>query len=365
MNIYEYIDNYGIYSFHEKPFNEVDSVIFSFLSYAKFDLIFKEKKSLTIEEAARMHVGLYPNKDNNVIAVKEGNKLLRYLKDIKRYRNCRLFNYNYLGNDEIQFGVISIEYMPNRVFVSFEGTDQLFSGWIEDLMLSYKYPTRSHIMAIEYLNKYYTFSRKKLIIGGHSKGGNLALVAAMNCNLFVRKNIDQILNIDGPGLLNKNIKSYKFKRIKNKYKHIVPNYSLVGMLLANDNEVVVESTNKGILSHNIIYWVIKDDHFVNSKLSKISTEFRKEIFDWSYKYDDLEKCNFINDLRRVLVDANVYSILDLKTDNKKILDLIINSKDLDKKTKKVLVDLLGILINSFKTTKKAEIKDFLTNMFKL
>ncbi|MBR4741407.1 MAG: DUF2974 domain-containing protein, partial [Desulfovibrio sp.] len=83
----------------------------------------------------------------------------------------------YIGNDKIQFGAISVEYMTNKVFIAYEGTDSLFRGWIENFLLSYRFPTASHKMAIQYLNKHYTFSRKRLILGGHSKGGNLALVA--------------------------------------------------------------------------------------------------------------------------------------------------------------------------------------------
>ena len=34
MNIYDYIDNIGIYSFEEKEFNEVDAAVFSFVAYS-------------------------------------------------------------------------------------------------------------------------------------------------------------------------------------------------------------------------------------------------------------------------------------------------------------------------------------------
>ena len=97
MNIYNYIDDYGVYSFDEKEINDVDCVIFSFLSYANFTDILGNNKKITIKDAGRMHLGMHPNKDKNVIAVKEGNKLLRYLKDTKRFKNCILSNYEYVG----------------------------------------------------------------------------------------------------------------------------------------------------------------------------------------------------------------------------------------------------------------------------
>ena len=42
MNIYDYIDNIGIYSFEEKEFNEVDAAVFSFVAYSSLKLVFKK-----------------------------------------------------------------------------------------------------------------------------------------------------------------------------------------------------------------------------------------------------------------------------------------------------------------------------------
>ena len=192
MTVYDYIDKYGIYSFDEKELNEVDSMIFAMLSYADYTEIFDTYKKLTIKEISRMHLGIHTGKDKNIIAVKEANKLLRYIKDVKRYKDCIISNYEYIGNNEVQFGAMTIEYKTNNVYVSFEGTDQLFSGWKENFLLSYEFPTISHRMAIKYLNKHFTFNTKKLIVGGHSKGGNLALVASMYSNIFVRSKIKYI-----------------------------------------------------------------------------------------------------------------------------------------------------------------------------
>ena len=88
MTVYEYIDNYGIYSFEEKELNEVDSIIFAMLSYADYTGIFDEKNKLTINEIGRIHIGIHKEKDKNIIAVREANKLIKYLKDVKRYKNC-------------------------------------------------------------------------------------------------------------------------------------------------------------------------------------------------------------------------------------------------------------------------------------
>ena len=85
MNIYDYMDQYGCYSFEEKPINEVDCVIFSFLSYADFDHIVENKK-ISLKDVGRMHLGLHKKGEKNVMAVREATKMLTYMKDTKRYR---------------------------------------------------------------------------------------------------------------------------------------------------------------------------------------------------------------------------------------------------------------------------------------
>ena len=279
--------------------------------------------------------------------------------------DCKLYNYEYIGNDEVQFGVVSIEYLPNQVFVSFEGTDSLFSGWREDFILGYQFPTISQKLAIKYLNKNFTFKNKSLIVGGHSKGGNLALVASMYANALVRGKIVEIINADGPGLLDNEYKSVRYSYIKSKYIHIIPNYSLVGLFLNNSNNYVVSATSKSILAHNIVYWEIEEDKFIKAKLSDFSQELDISIKKWFSKYNKEDKQNFINNLDYILKEANVTSILDIKTKKRNLFNLIAKSKDMNSHTKKVLTEFIMLIIKCFGNVKKEELKDFLSNMFKI
>lgn len=365
MDIYKYIDEYGQYTFEEKEINEVDKVIFSFLSYANLEKVFEDDEVLTIAEAGRQYLKLHPGKDINIIAVKEGNKLLKYIRNVKRYKDCLLYNYEYIGNNKVQFGVVSIEYQPFKVFVSFEGTDSLFSGWKEDFILGYQFPTLSHKMAIKYINKHFRFTNKSLILGGHSKGGNLALVAGMYARVSIKRRITEIINADGPGLLDKEFVSPRYQSIRKKYKHIMPNYSLVGLFLNHSNDYVVNSTNKGILAHNIVYWEIEEDHFVKAKLSTFSKELDVAIRRWFSKYNLEDKESFINNLDYVFKEAGITSIMDIKTKKRSIINLITSSKDMSNHSKKLLTEFVVLIIKCFSEVKKDEVKDLLTNMFKI
>lgn len=363
MNIYDYIDKYGNKTFYEEEFNEIDAVLFSYLSYADLEGVITSKDKLTIEQITEKQKDLI-KKDRNILAVKDANKLLNYIYKTNRYKDCLIYNYEYIGNTDIQFGVFSIEYLPNKVYVSFEGTDQLFSGWIEDFILSYKYPTISHKKAIKYLNKHYTFSFKELIVGGHSKGGNLALVSSMNANIFVRNKIKKIYNADGPGLLEKQLKSRKYKSISNRYIHIMPESSYVGLFLEHSNDYVVASTNNTILSHLIGCWKINDKKFIKTELNPMAKELDKGIKEFLKKYDEVDKYNFVNNLDNILRKANVTSMLELRDSKTKIISLIKESKDISKESKVILNDFINIMINCFKTTKKEEFKGFINSILK-
>lgn len=367
MSIYKYIDDYGMYTFSEKRFNEVDAAIFSFLSYADLGDIFDDRNKSTIYEAARKYVGLFDEKKNNIniVAVREANKLLRYIKDVKRYKDCHIYNYEYVGNEDVQFGALTFEYQENKLFVAFEGTDSLFSGWKENFILSYQYPTISHKMAIKYLNKHFLFSFKELIIGGHSKGGNLALVAAMNCNPILRVRIKKIYNIDGPGLLDNEFNSLRYDLIKDRYTHLMPDYSVIGLFLNHSKDVVVESSDKGILAHSIINWEVYGTHFKRIELSKFSSELDSEIKVWFNKYNTEDKKQFTKNFDDIIKKANITSILDLKTKNKNIMSLIYESKNMSDSTKKMLGDFIKIIIKCLTDVKKEELKQFLSNFFKL
>lgn len=350
MNLYEYIDNYGIYSFNEKPFNEVDSVMFSFLSYVNYDNIFQKDK-IRLKDVGRIHFGLHKKNEKNILAVREATKLLNYMKDTKRYGNCYLYHYIYDANDEYQFSAISIEYLKNYVYISYEGTDQMISGWKEDFLLSINYPTRTHMKAIEYLNHFYSFSSKKLIIGGHSKGGNLALVASMNSNFLVRKKIKKVYNVDGPGLLKRQFESKKFNKILPIYSHIIPDDSVVGVLLHSKHYKVVDTEVTGVLAHDILYWKVKEDSFVPDKLSSFSKNLGKGLTNFAESYDNKSIRNLVQNFDKVCSRAKVSSLLDIKNHPRKMIDLIVECRSFDQESRNVLYDLLNIIIKAYGNSK--------------
>ena len=345
MTLFEYIDKYGDYSFEEKEINEVDNMIFSFLSYVNLQNIELSEKE-TLESVSKKVFSIDRRGKKSIIAEKDALRLLKAIMNKKRYKDCLLFNYIYEVDDDSQFSVITIEYLKNHIYISFEGTDEMISSWYEDFLLSYQYPTKSHVKAVEYLKRY-TLSKYSIILGGHSKGGNIALVAAMNTNPFVKSKITDIYSMDGPGLLPEILNSKKYKRIERKYHHIVPENSLVGMLLENTNEVVIKTTASGILAHDILYWEITNNYITRSRLSYFSRTLRKSLNKYIYSLTKDELEEVIKQLGDICKKVNIKSLVEIMDDNNKIVLLMKEIAKVNGRTKKMLTNIVEIFVKSY------------------
>ena len=64
----------------------------------------------------------------------------------------------------------------------------------------------SQIDAVNYLNNIAAKYNSNIRVGGHSKGGNLAIYAATFCTREVQDRIINVYNNDGPGFSEKIVK---------------------------------------------------------------------------------------------------------------------------------------------------------------
>lgn len=340
MTIFDYIDKYGDLSFLEKDITEVDAAIFSFLSYINFNNYLKGKDKITIHEIA----SLIKTTRNKIIAENDAIKIIKYMKNKKRYKDVYLYNYRYIHNINTQFSAITIEYKKNNIYISFKGTDELISGWIEDILLSYIYPTTSHKEAVKYINQY-MLKPYKIILGGHSKGGNTAMVSGINSNFIMKRKIKKIYSMDGPGILKEVISSYKYKEIENKYEHFIPENSIVGILLENNKNSIIKSTKKSILSHDILYWEIIEDKFVRGNLKNYSAKLKTNINNYIYKKDNKEIEKLVKDIISVCQKTNIKTIIEFQ-DKSKIIEFIKEVNKLDKSSKKSIKEVVKIFLKT-------------------
>jgi len=181
-NIYKYIREYKNKTFEEHPVTELDILIFTQIPYIDFSGSFEYN-----EEEVKLSVLWERAKKQNIKTMGFGHrvalKMLDEISNTKRYKDLILKKYIYYLEQDTQFGAISIVVPNEYTYIVFEGTDNTIWGWKEDFKLAYTYPTVSQMMASKYLNDNIKMKGSKVVVCGHSKGGNLALVGAMNTNI--------------------------------------------------------------------------------------------------------------------------------------------------------------------------------------
>lgn len=340
MNLFSYVKKNGNILFKEKPFNDIDNLVFSSLSYLDFSDTSIHKSSYSLEKIGKEY--LTKHKYRKIahlgIAQKDAYKLLKIVINKKRYKNILLKNYVYKVNKEMQFSAVTFILSKRLEYICFEGTDELISGWREDGELACYFPVKAQVEAINYVNKHVSLFGPNIILGGHSKGGNLALVAGMYVKGYKKFKIKKVYSNDGPGLRKKEFTSREYKKIKKKYIHFVPHSSRVGVLLRNDKYDVVKSSTNTIFSHSMATWVIQGDHLVSSKLSSKSKLFHKKLISWLDKHNDDERKQLISAYFKVLEDANIDIVPKIiKIEN--ILKIFKNIKNIDSETKSLAREL--------------------------
>lgn len=202
-------------------------------------------------------------------------ELLELMHDSPRYQKLKVFNWENTKTSELQFGAATFR-IGTETIISYKGTDYSFIGWIENFRLAYEYPTRTHLKAMEYLKENVKFLGDKHIhIVGHSKGGNLAMVAAMEANDRIWGRVQKVYNFDGPGFRREEFISQKYGKMSQKLVNVLPAGSAVGVLLNNENYTVVKSSGIAVEEHVLSRWSIFGECFIETKLSGISTRLHE------------------------------------------------------------------------------------------
>ena len=266
-NLFDYLIWRGDLSFGNASLSPVDALIFSMLAYLDFDGIVPGVPSaepIRLAEAAKAFfarpVGERKKIDRN------HEKLLRVLAESARFSSLRMLGAKKILDraNGIQFGAISFLLPGQNVFVSFEGTDDTLVGWREDFRMSYECPVPAQLTATEYLREVAAaYPLRRIFVGGHSKGGNLAMFAAVNAGEHLRYRIRAVYNNDGPGFCDSTLSSAAYLELRDRIFTYLPQSSIVAVLLEHDtNYKIVESSNKGLLQHDGYSWEVMGNDFV-------------------------------------------------------------------------------------------------------
>lgn len=344
--IMEYLTYYKNEPFSKVRFNEVDNIIFSEIPYIDWTDIVSNDKSISLQEASNIYLEKIKDVEITSDFLYSIINTLKEMKDGIRYKDCKLSYFKKEVDDVKQFGAICIYFEPRSVYISFQGTDDSIIGWKENFEMSYKFPVASQNCAINYVNEVITWRDRIIYLGGHSKGGNLAMVASMYCKPSIKNRIRNVFNNDGPGFRKKEFSSLEYKRMVSKLKMYIPEESVVGrLMLCPDNYKVVKSTEKGIMQHACSTWECFGTFLIQGTLSQNSEKINRRISNLLESGSDDDREKILTTLFNILEENKINNVNDLgHFEWKKIVSVMDSVKNIDPEVKKMYLDVFRKLI---------------------
>lgn len=315
-NILYYVKKFGNCSFEEFPFNAVDGLILSQISYMNLDHIIPSIDDTS--EAVSLLEVLDETKlreaCENTLDYKRNYKLIRLLQKTTRYQGLYA---NYFSNEfkvekVVQFCAMTFLF-DQFMFVAYRGTDITLLGWKENFNMSYLDVIPSQEEARRYFECVSQKTNLPIIIAGHSKGGNLAVFSTLLCSDDIYQRIQHIYNYDGPGFQTDIYQTNEFKRIQNKITKYTCGESMIGILLYhNEPMTFVKSKGLNIFQHDPYNWIVSKDG--NLKLVKkqniISRAFEKTVDDFIKSASIEDRKRFLKILFQVGMEHSHSTILD-------------------------------------------------------
>ena len=343
-NIFDYL-KWRDLKLEKVEFTEVDNLILSRLAYFPLDSVVEDKE-ITVKDAYKKYLAV---KQKGRILQEEDSQLFPLLANSIRFGELKLVEYvNKIDlNNEEQFSAVTI-IMPNdTIYVSYRGTDNTIVGWKEDLNMSFKELVPAQTTAKKYLNKIAEkYKEKQIIVGGHSKGGNLAVYASAFCEPKIQDKIIKVYNNDGPGFCDKVVNSEEYNRILSKVHTYIPKSSIIGRLLNHKEETtILESTENGIMQHDLYTWQLIGGNFIKAELTNSSEFIDKTITDLLSNVSVEQRSLCIDVLFEVLNATKAETLSEIN-ENKfsNIMTMIRTYKNLDEENKEIVTKVLNVLL---------------------
>ncbi len=312
-DVLTYLARRGGLSFAAAPFCEVDALILSILAYADFDAVVPpEDDGLPLSQAlARLmqrdgwdRVGLLMSPKTPV--------LVRAAGESHRFGPLRLCACRSRTDDETQFAAMALRLPDGTLFLAYRGTDDTIVGWRECFELSYATAVPAQVEAAAYLRDVAAHWPGKLRLGGHSKGGNLAVWAAVHAPAAVRRRIVHVYSNDGPGFSQDLTRTRAYRALR--ISLFIPQSSPVGPLLCQDSryQVIRSWEHGGIAQHDPFSWEVRGTGFRTlPRRSLLGRRSDRVLHSWIAALDPEERAEFTDVLFSLLSADHAETLTDL------------------------------------------------------
>ncbi|MBO4418245.1 MAG: DUF2974 domain-containing protein [Oscillospiraceae bacterium] len=303
-NIFDYLHWRCDVPFSAAPFNDVDNLILSELVYTDFGgVVSDDGSAVSLAEARDRFYGLHDRAEIELRTAYSYTARSPFLMDPMlagaRFRDLRLCAYETVTDkdDSAQFAAVTFLLPDGAAYLAYRGTDGTVVGWKEDMILSYHSGTSGQLRAADYLARVAALTDLPLRVGGHSKGGNFAVYAAAMASHPVQDRIEGIWTNDGPGFREEVRSREGYQRIQPKCVSIVPDTSVIGLLLDCDCLCkVVKSTAAGLVQHDGFTWECGPREFLPSEQTRRGAYLEKAVDNWVARQDDATLRSLVDSL---------------------------------------------------------------------
>ena len=344
-NLFDYLAWRGDLPLEAVGFNEVDGMILARFAYADFE----NAELLQCGEAPLGEVAQALAEQQTEET--EDTALLRALAQSERFRLLRLSAYEnrFDAESQTQFSAVTVRLTETLSYLVFRGTDTTLVGWKENFNMAFLCPVPAQREAADYLARA-AERESRLILGGHSKGGNLAVYAAAMCEPSVRERIDAVYNYDGPGFDISVLRTEGYRQILPKVHTFVPQSSIVGMLLEHQEKItVVHSTRtNGIHQHDLYSWEVQPRGFQCMEETTSSSRFiDATVSAWLSEIDFAQRKCVIDTVYGALEQTNAKTLQELSERRFAALKAVLSAaRHFDEETKNAVTQTLRLLMRS-------------------
>ena len=347
-NIFDYLTDVQYDSFYDLPLNELDILAFTELTYLPFDNLLEQPVNRLSDVATRVP------RETNMLTNKERLQLLDQLSQHKRFKNSKLSNFvNEVDTEQQkQFAAMTYRLDLDTYLIVFRGTDDSIIGWKEDFHMTYmkEIPAQKH--ALEYLEEFFTqHPKQKVMVAGHSKGGNLAVYAASQIQSELQDKISTVYTYDAPGLQAHLTETTGYQDVIPKIHRFVPQGSVIGMMLeVPDTPIVVKSTALGgIAQHSTFSWQTEGHHFVQLEaISSESLQIKDTLKEWVDSVPDEELELYFDLFFGTILESGINSINELSSKNAidHVRQLVSQAQTLEPEQVEILKNLTQLLLDA-------------------
>lgn len=352
-NVFDYLTWRNDLPFSVNPVNAVDSLIFSCLSYLRLQPAIQKQSEISIRDASAFFKQAKPEEIQ--YRVQEDMELLHKMAEGSRYQDVLLCGYiDHLdASMEKQFSAVTCLLDDQLMLIAFRGTDNTLVGWKEDFNMTFMDTIPSQLEAVRYVETMAAaYPNHRIVLCGHSKGGNLAVYAGACCSSSIQSRIQTVFNHDGPGFSKAVLQGESYRQIAGRIETFVPQSSVVGMLLEHEEHYTVISSNQiSLWQHDPYSWEVLGADFIRlDRVDKQSVILDAAIKQWISELDRSQREAFIDAIFQILSNTNAASFKEMNENRMRSTALILKAlNSTDKQTRKMLSDITFKLMASAKS----------------